>query len=111
LDEIKEGDVVWLKSGGCSMTVCKINNGEAELVKESRSMNEGWVCPKCGRVNSPTVVACPCSLTKPGETISIPPSDQPPNTCYPYYPYKWYYPYYGWYYISPVCSSQNLVVK
>jgi hypothetical protein len=32
LDEIKEGDVVWLKSGGCSMTVCKINNGEAELV-------------------------------------------------------------------------------
>jgi hypothetical protein len=32
LNEIEEGDVVMLKSGGCSMTVYEIKNGEASLV-------------------------------------------------------------------------------
>lgn len=25
---------------------------------------QGWECPKCGRVNSPTTGTCPCYLTK-----------------------------------------------
>ena len=27
-------------------------------------MNYGWVCPKCVRVNSPTMGTCPCYLDK-----------------------------------------------
>jgi len=23
-------------------------------------MNQGWECPKCGRVNAPIVLQCPC---------------------------------------------------
>jgi hypothetical protein len=25
---------------------------------------QGWECPKCGRVNSPTTATCPCYLVK-----------------------------------------------
>ena len=28
------------------------------------AISQGWECPKCGRVNSPTVGTCPCYLTK-----------------------------------------------
>lgn len=26
------------------------------------SIQEGWLCPRCNKVNSPTVMTCPCSF-------------------------------------------------
>ena len=27
-------------------------------------MPQGWTCPRCNRVNAPTVLECPCSAAK-----------------------------------------------
>lgn len=42
--------------------------------------NMGWECPRCHKINAPTVQQCTCV----------------PSGYYPYYPYPWpYYPYWG----------------
>ena len=33
------------------------------LKKENNIMNEGWICPRCGRVNAPSNTHCVCKPT------------------------------------------------
>ena len=60
-------------------------------------MQEGWVCPKCGRVNAPFVDHCPCSSI---DNIKVNPI--------PYYPYPYVQPYIPWDgHLKVTCDSCN----
>jgi hypothetical protein len=65
-------------------------------------MLEGWVCPKCGRVNAPFIDHCPCS----NGNVSYP---QIPS--YPLYPWYPTYPWYPWSTGTWVCNNQNGTYK
>ena len=43
------------------LIIARIEEMRANLKKLSTDYKTGWVCPKCGRVNSPDTVTCPCS--------------------------------------------------
>jgi len=67
-------------------------------------MQEGWVCPKCGRVNAPWVLGCPCAIPN---AITVPivypvyPTIFPPYPCQPTYPPFYQPPYY----IDVICKD------
>ena len=33
----------------------------SDIVQPTPSQHMGWICPKCGAVNAPTVLRCPCT--------------------------------------------------
>lgn len=45
-------------------------------------MNQGWVCPKCGKVNAPWKESCDCVQVVPANPYQYP--------VQPYYPQPWY---------------------
>lgn len=55
-------------------------------------MQEGWVCPKCGRVFSPTTSQCPYCGGEEGATVPVRPWVSPgpwwPQTTTPWRPYE-----------------------
>lgn len=47
----------------------KMNMSEY-VEKNTDSAQQGWVCPKCGKVLAPTVMQCDCSNTPKNENQS-----------------------------------------
>jgi hypothetical protein len=88
-------------------------------------MNEGWICPRCSKVNAPDVKACDCEsdeeLKKSNDDIKdILAWDEDlekyfdnhryiskwPEPIIPYYPDWTYRPYWPWpYYYGPIYTT------
>lgn len=51
-------------------------------------MNEGWICPRCDKVNAPDVKACDCKFEKSiiDELKKLEPIPKQPEPIEPYYP-------------------------
>ena len=74
--------------------ISKLNLKKNEHRIGDKIMNEGWVCPRCNKVNAPDVRECCCSA-------EIPPYPEPERTTYiphPIYPTQPHRPIlYDWY--------------
>lgn len=44
---------------------------QRQITSDKSTVQQGWVCPKCGRVNAPWLGTCPCHLNTLG-TIDNP---------------------------------------
>jgi len=55
-------------------------------------MNEGWVCPRCGKVNAPWKESCDCVVA-------------PVKNPYPEYPAYPQYPVVPWYPMYPYITD------
>ena len=74
-------------------------------------MNEGWICPRCKKVNAPDVKQCDCKQEKNDfeELKKYIGEPEPIPQYYPDWPYKPYpYPYwthYPYYYVWTTTTS------
>ncbi len=78
-------------------------------------MNEGWICPRCQKVNAPDVKACDCKYEESDieKLKKLMPKQPEPATpfCPQYYPdwiYRPYHPYAPYWFIYTTSTGDTI---